>query len=561
MEIKRQVFCRRDGFTSADYVELALNHRSEGTIEKCCENLVRAAGLGLGILVKSARNLIDEGTSSLLSSLAERDFKFVIFEAYPTLFCKTKLLESVKGANRIDFYLLVASTGSQVTNNIEKLKKITKNITVKILITPNNYRRLSSLIDFVVNQEISYVEPWHVYSIDLSFSKNQQDLFELDVASVMPFVKRILHKFKSPWEFWIEACHHVQSNLKSNFFEKNRETVLVRTIDIPRCLMGEYEIAMAENQSSVLYQNYRYEKDTQHFGMINSQFIKYEKCMICARNPICEGIQKEYLANNVRCDFRAFRPILSLETTENCMKLPFESDSSGIENLRNINADAICHYSGGIDSILAVQLYAEENTDKRIVLITYDNGFELKNGEVKRTTPKLLQNYPNIIGHYFIRIPLIMFEKYVCANLEKLRETLNFYPTCVLCKFIMYAYSIYLHRKYLKGIFIITGDRISRHNPDQTDVIKYSIEKLLRSYYLSSINPLWNFSDSQKYEVALLAEKKVRILPVQGYCLLTRLSQLDPSRDTLKKLAQYLDQEYVPQLAELIDFNINLPWT
>jgi MoaA/NifB/PqqE/SkfB family radical SAM enzyme len=349
----------------------------------------------------------------------------------------------------------VVGSFAQTVKGIRNLLSFDQSVTVHIPLLRQNYRQLHETTQFVRSLGVT--------SIDIDF-------VDSTAAPRLHEVQKLLHQ--------------LILRPATNGRMGTRDMVIS---NIPFCIardtMMYQAAALYPYDQHRMYLQVGFDENADYQALTIIQKTKGDECRMCRYDTICCGLWRQYAATH------GFEE-LSLEDVDATATdlfsdpSPFPSMRIGSEeiDLTGLNADAIVHLSGGIDSTLAAMLYARAHPSEKIVLITYDNVPPRIDAAQIATAQLLLKQCPNIITHRVIRIPEVISYRCVYADLEKIYQEIGYYVTCEFCKALRFTYAILILKKYLKGSTIVTGLRGSEGCFASTNEL---LDQFLESYSIT----------------------------------------------------------------------------
>ena len=388
----------------------------------------------------------------------------------------------------------------QTVKGIRNLKKLNQIILITIPILNENYKDLIEIIKFASLLDVE--------QITLNFTRiNNQITTKPRLSVIKSYIMDLLEKSSK--------------NIRNKNYKDALKLKSIFCENIPPCnIVGYEKIRRAElyypYDRHKMYKFIDFGKHYTYNNYENKYKRKGKKCFSCVYDQICYGIWKNYLdlygeselkpifANNVDETQLPALKDMSKVKLEN-LKFEFENDNLKF-NFEGIDADAVVHFSGGIDSSLVAALYAKNNKHQKIVLLTYDNIPPPSGGLSKDTANFLMKKYSNIIRHFIIPIPYILSKKIIFENLEETYKKNNNYITCFACKGLRFAYTIYLLKRYFKGDVILAGLKVDEGPIDQEETFKKWLEK----YSIKIILPLRENSINKR-KIIKLAKKEIPV--------------------------------------------------
>lgn len=377
---------------------------------------------------------------------------------------------------------ITKSAGSfeQTIQGIKNIIELKQNVVINIEITKENYKFLPKIS--------KYASSLGVNQIEFDFPMKNMSMAP-KLSDLMPIINKTLGQSKI--------------NITAN---------------IPYCNIREYEWRHSEiyypYDQHEMYEIIDFDGAYSYYDIQIKNKTKGKKCYSCIYDPICSGFWKRYIEmygdeelkpilekNPDRTQFKYLKSLNKLRLTD--LSLDFEDQNLKFE-FNKIKADVAACFSGGVDSTLAAELFAKENKDSKIVLITYDNIPPPIDKNSILTGEYLLKKYKNIINHFVINIPPVLSKKFIFEGLEENYKKYGSYTTCVACKTLRMVYTIYLLKKYFKGSMIITGLK-KEGNPGFEKIL----EDWVNQYSIKIANPLRKVGKRDVIKLAL--ERKMPI--------------------------------------------------
>ncbi|MBU7036355.1 MAG: radical SAM protein [Theionarchaea archaeon] len=295
----------------------------------------------------------------------------------------------------------------------------------------------------------------------------------------------------------------------------NRLNVGLEIENIPFCFMRGYEdyvyISTTRKDRLEDCDFLDFVKVEQHDGK-----TKVPECNQCKYSFLCGGVWNKYLEKDSVCEVN---PVENMGESRMLQRI---DDLIGKEGLfhplvesgevpEGLRADAIVHFSGGIDSTVAAGIYASRNKERKVVLVTYCHQGLLNVNSSRVNGSYLMEKYPNIVAHLHISL---LQELYVplCFGRDYKEHAMRLSGNygCIACKLLMYAYSVFLQTAYFKGDTIISGnnltiipDRGGHPIPQMPEVVTL-IKDFVGEYGMACVNPVYAVSSKQR--IVLLAE-------------------------------------------------------
>ncbi|MHA1835380.1 MAG: radical SAM protein, partial [Candidatus Odinarchaeia archaeon] len=236
-----------------------------------------------------------------------------------------------------DLITQVPGSFKQTVKGIENLLISGQEVVSNTVISSLNYRELDETAKFlfrlgITSQEYSFIHD----AKDKNYRK-----FTIKYSKFKPYLEKLL------------AC--IKKLKKVSVFIEN----------IPFCFMRDNEVFISDNHYVLgKYRRLRYyafpgkikKEEYKRGGCLNKEKCKYEF--------ICRGIDQKYIKTY---GWSEFKPV-------NYKKSKGIFNERNLEFLKNSEFNVISHLSGGIDSKCATALFAKNNLQRKILLITYDNG-------------------------------------------------------------------------------------------------------------------------------------------------------------------------------------------
>jgi MoaA/NifB/PqqE/SkfB family radical SAM enzyme len=333
--------------------------------------------------------------------------------------------------------------------------------------------------------------------------------------------------------------------------------------NIPFCFMRGYEDNVRVN-----VQQRQSLDDCDYFCFVEPVYdenkTKPPPCQQCRYFPLCEGILKTYVEESLTSGIkpieedkkrRAFERVEDLKGKEEVF-YPLVEPTEIPDGLK---ADAIVHFSGGIDSTISTALYARKHREKKIVLITYRHSGLLNFGSARINSSYLMKKFPNVVDHLFIPLPEelhvpLCFGRDYNEHVKRLQGNYG----CIACNLLMYSCSTYLHKVFFGGDTILTGfnvtqvpGRAATPTPQVPKVVTL-IKDFVCRYGIQCVNPVYAVSNKQR--IVFLAKEMglptVRVF--QFECILSFpviCRNMDP-------MIQFVDTEIAPILHKILKINL-----
>lgn len=396
-----------------------------------------------------------------------------IFEFYISLLALNSELH--------DFITGVPGSFNETIRGIKNLLDLNQAVAINIIITKLNYRYLPEIVKYLDNLRLKYIE--------LSFIEPEGNAL-VNFNWIVPRLNEIESYFP---------------RLSMNF-TRDRKSCKKLIKSVPLCCLQENKVLSAEwfypYDRHTMYKLIDFDNSTTYYEEQTRKNIKKKECRYCIYEPICYGFNKNYVERFGLDELRPISGQLAGELVEKSkikqldnlekiklsdLRLEFNDPELKVD-FGNTKADAISMLSGGVDSSLAAAIYAKKNKDKKIVLITFSECYSPGAEGSKINAGRLMEKYKNIIKHFIIPVPYILSKKLIFEDLEEEYKKLNYYPTCIKCKYSRLSYGIYLLKRYFGGDTIISGHRkgegTSRKKYEESFLNKYSIKIALPIFSL-----------------------------------------------------------------------------
>jgi len=319
----------------------------------------------------------------------------------------------------------VPGSFEQTISGIKNLKSVfgIEKVCIKVIINKLNYKNVENIVKLVFN---------NLGMRHIEFALHQpregiQDTMSLSYHDFAPYLQKLL-------------------NLKLN------KDQYIYIDNIPLCLLKDKEKMLSSHYYSQGHGNFfkKFDLDKVLTEIDNKILCKYVES--CHYGLTCDGIDKGYVEKY------GYAGILKQKTN-------FDSNSSSLifkENkIRKTKADAISHLSGGVDSKIASAIFAKDNPDKKIVLITYNVGVETSTNLSKISAREIMKKHNNVVAHYIITFPRNIVNHVLLYGLKNTKNNDGTLWACSLCGYFMLAASVYLHKRIFKGSIIIEGLRLA----------------------------------------------------------------------------------------------------
>lgn len=285
----------------------------------------------------------------------------------------------------------VSKSFDQTIQGIKNLLDLNQIVVVNVIINKMNYKYLLNIGKYLSNLGVKYIE--------FSFITSDENLFP-NFNDITPKISDFqLHLPKVIDELCRKEklCNILINNIPFCFINKNKFYSSEYFFPYDRHHM--YKLVDLDI-TSTYYEN-----------QIKNN-IKGEKCKYCINDPICFGLNKKYAE---KIGFEELNPILGnlrdlvekdkIELFKNLKNLKpsdlrFEFDDQKFKlDFNNIKSDVIALLSGGVDSTMGISLYAKNNKDKKIVIITFDESHSPGANESLLSSNYLMKRHKNIIKH------------------------------------------------------------------------------------------------------------------------------------------------------------------
>ncbi len=346
----------------------------------------------------------------------------------------------------------------------------------------------------------------------------------------------------------------------------DRLNVYLGIENIPFCLMKGYE----DHVQTYVMRRDRLE-DCEYLQFVkpvhDEKKVKTPQCELCTYSFICDGMFREYVEGDALCTINPVEKVRKESVFERIDDLKGKEElfSPLVEDReipRGLRADAILHFSGGIDSTVAAAFYARRNKGKKIVLVTYRHpGLLLAIKTSRVCASYLMGKYPNIVAHLYVplleelHVPLCFGRDY---KEHAMRLQSNY--GCIACKLMMYMYSTYLHKAFFQGDTIISGNNLTTVPgagdggvpTTQIPEITSLVEDFVSPYHMKCINPIYAVSDKQRI---ILMAKEMGLPPsrvFQPKCILGYPILCEDN----SPVVQFVDEKIVPILRNILEINL-----
>lgn len=435
----------------------------------------------------------------------------------------TKLLFVIKlqgpTAEIHDSITQVKNSFQQTLHGIKNLVSLKQKIIVNIPISKLNYKLLPSIISLI---------------------KNIDENIKILISVIEP-------EAESKENFW--KVMPVFSELKEdNYLEKairdNARRIILDSMTIPFCLFPN----LVELQSCLVSCNHNTslivndDSLDSHYQREFDTKTKENQCNECEYSCICSGFNKEYVKKN---GFDCIEPFVWDKHSENeCLKNLYALGT----NIQDYRADSIILFSGGLDSTIASSLYAKNNPDKKIILVSYLPSYLIYAERAKKSANELIAKYLNIICHLIIPEPSIFPKKLFLNQFKKEFQNKQYCEICLPCRAIWATLTVYLAKKIFRAKTVVFGSIYDDFRFEKQAAIfsseifksfykKYSIELSLPTLFYKK-SELYELAKKENFSGELLDafDSSKKNNKTQAFCMLESLKIGGAGSGTLNKL-------------------------
>ncbi len=323
----------------------------------------------------------------------------------------------------------------------------------------------------------------------------------------------------------------LEKHLKK-LFNKNTDR-LIMIENVPYCFLEGHEQIMSDNYYSpgkdhrLKYYAYPGVLKTQEYDR-----VPCEHRAGCRYEFICRGVDPQYIEKFGWDSIAATPPVEKSEALA----------GKAVDVLKKTRCDALVFLSGGIDSKCSGAIFARENPDKKIVLVTYDNRCVFPDpGVTGAVAQDLVSAYSNILDHVFLQSPRGLIQEELLNKISHWQEVKGINTGCHLCLMTSVSMVVDLVKKAdARPKEFIFGFRQGSNYPK---IFLEYLKLFLAQYEITLRLPVWGLKNKTDVEDAL-RKFGLKTDSHQPLCLLTDVRFSDNKGDVNNPVGYDLFEDF-----------------